>query len=239
MSKIISLFTCICLAAAVESHVAHWNTPNQLHPVHGLFVKPSSDGTTGDLYVAATEDTGVKSQWLTDQPVNFLPTAAASQSHQSALPVPFTGYPHEESFNQKRAVVNPPVQYAYALPVPSGSESGAVAPYPYALPTAAMTSSSSESSTSTCTMDPAKANIQQYPFQYFYPQMMSAYANALSILKDAGLSDDTASSVMSQTSPMWPPYGYPMYVMVDPSAWAQSQATPSSSTTSTTNSDNA
>lgn len=207
--------------SAAKSHVASWKTSNQLHPVHEIFVKPSSDGTTGDLYIAATEESGVNT-WLTDQPVNFLP-----QTAQASIPVAYT-FPTspatEESTTQKRAVISPPVQYAYALPVASSDGVS----YSYTVPT--QTPSTTESTPATAPPCESKTAIPYSPFQFFYPQLMSAYANAKTILKESGMSDEKAASVLPQASPMWPStYAYPtMYVMVDPSTWAQSQATPTS-----------
>lgn len=215
-----------------------WKGPNQLHPVHGLYVQPSADGSTGDLYVAATEDSGSKTQWLTDQPINFLPVGAATQKHSSTVSLPYTasisGSAHDES-TQKRAVISPTVQYAYALPVSSGGTEGALT-YPYAFPALAAafqpTSSTSEPS-STLQCANGTAAVPYNPFQFIYPQIMSAYTNVKSILKESGMSDDTAGAIISQAAPMWSPYGaYPMYFMVDPSAWSQAQSQQSSTTTS-------
>ncbi|XP_028170775.1 uncharacterized protein LOC114360306 [Ostrinia furnacalis] len=214
MFRLVLIVAVSAIAAGANGHVAYSKTANQLHPVHGLYVKPSVDGTTGDLYVAATEDTGAKTQWLTDQPVHFLPIQS-----QPGLP----GYNLEEQKTQKRAVVNPPVQYAYALPVPATTETTPAA-YPYAVPAANPTL---PAQTESKTEVPVAAAIPQYnPYQFFYPQMMSAYANMMTILKDAGLNEETASSAVTHPSPMWPQaYAYPyQYVMVDPSAWAQAQA---------------
>lgn len=214
MNRFLVIVTVNALLAFANGHVAYSKTPNHLHPVHGLYVKPSIDGTTGDLYVAATEENGAKTQWLTDQPIHFLP--------MQSQPALSTGYKPEEFNPHKRAVVNPPVQYAYALPGSSNVESSSVA-YPYAHPTANTLPPATESKTET----PVPAVVPQYnPYQFFYPQMMSAYANMMSILKDVGLNEETASSVVTQSSPMWPQsYAYPyQYVMVDPNAWAQVQA---------------
>ncbi|XP_047021590.1 uncharacterized protein LOC124631308 [Helicoverpa zea] len=230
MHAISAAFFGTLVVTCVSGYPNLWNS-NQLAPVHGLYVKRSNDGATGDLFVAATEENGVKSQWAVDQPINFLPVAAAAQPHAAAIPV---AYPasytttHEESATQKRAVMpTAPVQYAYAMPVQSGTptENGQVAAYPYAY---TIPSATTETSAPKCEN---QANVPQYPYQFpfqmFYPQMMSAYTNAMSILKDAGLSEDSANTVMSQAAPTWSPasYAYPMYVMVDPSAWAQNQAT--------------
>lgn len=232
-----AIFVLTVAVTCVSGYPNLWN-PNHLNPVHGLYVKPSTDGTTGDLFVAATEDNGVKAHWAVDQPINFLPVAAA-QTHATAIPVAYPASyptPHDDSATHKRAVIpssipSAPIQYAYAMPVPSGSqaESTPVAAYPYAYP---ITTSPTESSAKCEHQASVPQYPYQFPFQLFYPQMMSAYTNAMSILKDAGLSEDTASSVLSQASPSCTPssYAYPMYVMVDPNAWNQNQATTTSTT---------
>ncbi|KAJ0180650.1 hypothetical protein K1T71_004054 [Dendrolimus kikuchii] len=231
----------LTLAISARGYVTPWSkNSNTLHPVHGLFVKPSDDGTTGDLYVAATEENGVKTQWLTDQPVNFLPTAAA-KPHKPPIPITYASSfasAHDEGTTQKRAVVSPPVQYAYALPNPSSSADGVLTPYSYALPALSPPSSETENTSKTpCSIDPAKANFPQYsPYQFFYPQMMAAYTNAISVLRNAGLSEDTANSVMAQTS-LWSPYAYPMYIVMDPSAWTETQTPTSSMPTTKTSSE--
>nr|XP_026494835.1 uncharacterized protein LOC113399805 [Vanessa tameamea] len=221
-----------------QCHVL-WETTNSLQPVHGLYVKPSVDGTTGDLYVAATEDNGVKSQWLTDQPVNFLP--ASTQNQAKAVPVSFTSSltktssPNEETItSQRRAVItSPTVRYAYALPVP-GAEGSFVAPYPYAIPANPAVEGSN---IPYCSDTPA----QPYPVQYFYPPMMSAIASAMNAYKE-GDTDGGSQNISPQTpSNYWPSiYGYPyQYIMVDPKTWSQSQNSAlSSTTTSTTSSEN-
>ncbi|KAJ8722565.1 hypothetical protein PYW07_003745 [Mythimna separata] len=220
------------VVTCVSGYPNLWHS-NQLTPVHGLYVKPSSDGTTGDLFVAATEENGVKSQWAADKPINFLSVTAQPQA--TAVPVAYPSlYPtqHDESATQKRSVMpsavpNAPVQYAYAMPVPSTTqtEGNQVASYPYAY---AIPSTSTATETPKCEHQAAASPYPyQFPFQMFYPQMTSAYTNAMSILKDAGLSEESASTVMSQAAPTWAPasYAYPMYVMVDPNAWTQNQAT--------------
>lgn len=225
MSKIAFILVVISFLSSARSQT--WTGPNQLQPVHGLYVKPSSDGTTGDLYVAATEDSGTKAQWLTDQPINFLPAAASTSQATASQPISiaYPAYPgHDESSSpQKRAVITPPVapvQYTYALPF--NSAEGAQMPYPYAIPT---TSSTPESSATQCEKAAAATTAVPYnPFQFFYPHMMQAYANARTVLKESGISDEKASSVIPQPSPFWPSSysypSYPMYMMVDPSAWA-------------------
>lgn len=219
MSRIAFILVVTSFLSSARSQT--WTDPNQLHPVHGLYVKPSSDGTTGDLYVAATEDSGTKAQWLTDQPINFLPAAGSTQAAYPTYPS------HDENSNtQKRAVITSPpvapVQYAYALPF--NPTEGAQLPYPYAIPT---TSTPDESSSTTHCEKAAAATataVPYNPFQFFYPHMMQAYANAKTVLKESGISDEKASSVIPQSSSFWPNSysypSYPMYVMVDPSAWA-------------------
>ncbi|XP_053625219.1 uncharacterized protein LOC128683527 [Plodia interpunctella] len=238
MVKRFSLVILTALAFA-KGHVAYRNLPNKLQPVHGLYVKPSVDGTTGDLYVAATEDNGVKSQWLTDQPVGFLPTAHQSVGYN---PNALT----DDAINtQKRAVVNAPLQYAYAYPIPGHTE-GKSLPYPYSIPTPAPT----QANTDVTQLNPdvaVNAGVPQYqPLQYFYPQMMSAYADLLNAFKEqatavasAAGANEESSTAIPQTPSVWP-YAYPFqYVMVDPSMWVQSQAatavaaTPSTTSTTT------
>lgn len=229
----------VLVVTCVSGYPNIWHS-NQLTPVHGLYVKPSSDGTTGDLFVAATEESGAKSQWAVDKPINFLPVSATAQPQATAMPMAYaSGYPttHDESATQKRTVMpspvpSAPVQYAYAMPVPSTTqgEGGQVASYPYAYQI-----SSSPTETTKCEQANTSQYPYQFPFQLFYPQMTSAYTNAMSILKDAGLSEDSASTVMLQAAPMWAPasYAYPMYVMVDPNAWNQNQATTTQTPAST------
>ncbi|KAM3963008.1 uncharacterized protein ACR2FA_002770 [Aphomia sociella] len=218
--------------AAASGHVAYWNTPNNLQPVHGLYVKPSVDGTTGDLYVAATEENGVKSQWLNDQPVSFLPVAT-----NHAQPLAFTPSivsPEETVNTQNRAVVNPPIQYAYAYPVPGHTEGNSIVPYPYAISTSNPPPANPTEAPNTRDA-PVAATIPHYnPFHYFYPQMISAYADLINNLKESGASEESGS-VAHQAPAAWPQtYAYPVqYVMMDPSMWAQSQ-TASTASTSTT-----
>lgn len=230
------LITALGLA---KGHVAYWNTPNKLQPVHGLYVKPSVDGTTGDLYVAATEESGSKSQWLTDQPINFLPAATQPIAYASNIALP------EEVNPQKRAVISSPLQYTYAYPVPGHTGDTNSLQYPYTLPTSAVTTVPSETPLPVNKDAPGSPALSQYqPFQYLYPQMLSAYADLLNAFKDTnGVTEETSNTATTQTTqtpPVWPPtYAYPVqYVMVDPSMWAQNQAavssTPSSPATSTT-----
>lgn len=201
-----------------------WNG-NHLSPVHGIYVQPSTNGITGDLLVAATEENGVKTQWAVDQPINFIPVTTATQQ-AGAVAVPYAQNcqtSQDENSTQKRAVVSNPVQYAYALPVPTGKQ-GENTPVAYAYPIAAATAATTE--TPKCEHGNALHYPYQFPYQLFYPQLMTAYSNAMSILKDVGLSEDSASAVMAQATPTWPSsYAYPMYVMVDPNTWNQNQAT--------------
>ncbi|KAJ8725777.1 hypothetical protein PYW08_003960 [Mythimna loreyi] len=232
------------VATCVSGYPNLWHN-NQLTPVHGLYVKPSSDGTTGDLFVAATEENGVKSQWAADKPVNFLTVAATAQPQAAAMPAAYPSLystQHDESATHKRSVMpsavpNAPVQYAYAMPVQSGTqaEGGQVATYPYAYAIPSTTSTATE--TPKCEHQAAASPYPyQLPFQMFYPQMMSAYTNAMSILKDAGMSEESASTVMSQAAPTWSPtYAYPMYVMVDPNTWNKNQATTTTTPPPTSN----
>ncbi|CAH0721811.1 unnamed protein product, partial [Brenthis ino] len=229
---IFSIFYCVQCHFLLE-------TSKHLQPVHGLYVKPSSDGTTGDLYVAASEDDGVKSQWITDQPINFLSSASEhqpSKTHPITLTTTLTknSSPNEETItSQKRAVITSPVvKYAYALPVP-GADGNLLAPYPYVTPT--VTASSEGSNISPC---PTEIPTQAYS-PYFYPYMLSALANAINSLKDVENSDENTPTIASQASPYWPhTYTYPyQYVMVDPKAWLQNQNAAPSSTISTTSSE--
>ncbi|XP_034840178.1 uncharacterized protein [Maniola hyperantus] len=215
----------------VRSHVI-WEAPNELHPVHGLYVKPSMDGTTGDLYVAATEENGRKSEWLTDQPVNFH-TLAATVLKPKTVPLSATETSLQEDkiTTQKRAVItSPTMKYAYAhaidntayaLPI-SGVE-GNVGSYPYAIPA----SVPSEASIPPCSPNIPAQMGQLYPFQYVYPQMMSAIASAMSAYK--GKEDSEEKTPIATPTPYWPQaYGYPyQYVFIDPNTWAQSQTSAS------------
>ncbi|CAH1645965.1 unnamed protein product [Spodoptera littoralis] len=242
----------ILLLTCVSGHPNIWQT-DVLAPVHGFYVKPSADGTKGDLFVAATEENGVKSQWALDQPISILPVPTQPQA--ASVPVaysPVYATAHEESSPQKRSALttptpSAPVQYAYAMPVSSSTPvetTGTAVSYPYAY---TMTATATASETPKCEH---QTNTVQYPYQFpyhmFYPHMMmSAYTNAMSILKDAGFSEDSANSVMAHASPMWSPtsYAYPMYVMIDPKPCAQDEATtttptPTSTTSNTSEEEN-
>lgn len=227
-----------------KGHSAYWRTPNHLHPVHGLYIKPSTDGTTGDLYVAATEENGVKAKWLTDHPVNFLPTPAAQHP---ALPISYlsdltaAAFPHDKSVaaTQKRAIItSPAIKYTYALPVPGSSE-GSTVPYPYALPSAPVTTATTSESSTECSDNPLTSVAYQHYPSFYYTQMMAAFAHAMNnALKDAGATDETGTSTAQavQSAAMWP-YAYPypvQYVMMDPNAWAQSQTAAAPTTQPTT-----
>ncbi|CAB3255357.1 unnamed protein product [Arctia plantaginis] len=227
MQAISSVIFISVIVTSVTSYPGYWSSTN-LNPVHSLYVKPSSDGSKGDLFVAASEDSGVKSQWMVDQPINFLPIAAATQPQATTLPVtcPFTTH-NDETSTHKRAVMpnpvsSPQIQYAYALPV-SSTENNPLSSYPYVYPVPF----NPENPASKCEPSSTAPHYPfPSPFQFFYPQMMSAYSNAMTILKDAGLSDDAANSVMAHhASPMWgsSPYAYPMYLMVNPGSWYQNQ----------------
>lgn len=202
VSFIFSSFIVTCIQSAVV-----WDSPTNLQPVHGLYVKPSIDGTTGDLYVAATEENGVNSQWLTDQPINFL--AAASENQQATLPVPFTSSvavgssPQEETITtQKRAVLtSSPIKYS--LPA-----EGNLLPYV-----------ATEETNTPCSHSTAYYS----PFQYFYPQILSTIAKDYNSQKDPS-SDEGVNH--AQPVAAWPTkaavMAYPFqYVMLDPSIWAK------------------
>ncbi|CAK1545250.1 unnamed protein product [Leptosia nina] len=197
----------LLLFIACVHGAAIWETPSNLQPVHGLYVKPSIDGTTGDLYVAATEDNGVNSQWLTDQPINFL--AAASEIEPSILPA------QEETLTQKRAIITTPsVNYAYAIPT-AGAEASVINPYTLAV-------SGVEESKAQCSNAPVQPHYS--PFQFFYPQMLSTIANAFNAYKDPTKIE--GSTTQAQPVATWPhTYALPFqYVMVDPNAWASQTA---------------
>ncbi|CAH2073564.1 unnamed protein product, partial [Iphiclides podalirius] len=202
----------------------------QLNPVHGLFVKPSEDGVTGDLYVAATEDDGVHSQWLTDHPVNFLPSAAATQTQAASIPVTYTSSitsstsPHEETVTtHKRAVItSPSMKYAYALPVSGTADGGPMHPYPYGF-YAPNVQNSDESPQCRSESSPASPpGLHTYPYPYYYPHMMTALSAAMHAMKES--EEDSSPKVLQPPPFGWPAaYAYPyQYVMVDPSAWAPS-----------------
>lgn len=240
-------FKVLVLALAfnlAKGHSAYWRTPNHLHTVRELYIKPSTDGTTGDLYVAATEDNGVKAQWLTDQPLNFLPPPAAQHA---ALPISYlssltaAALPHEESASmpQKRAVItSPAIKYTYALPVP-GSPEGSTVPYPYTLPSAPLATATSSESSTECSDSPITSMAYPHYPSYYYPQMMAAFAHAMNnALKEAGAKNEAGTSAAQavHSAAMWP-YAYPypvQYVMMDPNAWAQSQTTAAPATEPTT-----
>ncbi|OWR49393.1 VMP25 protein [Danaus plexippus plexippus] len=230
MNSLPCLFIFSILISISKCYVT-WDNENRLHPVHGLYVKPSNDGTTGDLYVAATENDGVQSQWLTDQPVNFL--TAASQVKSKSVPVSFTSRltktssPNEETIvSKKRTVIkSPTVKYAYAVP---GTE--AMVPYPYPM----RTKQSEEFSPCSNSFP-----VNPYsPYNYFYPYMMSALTNAMKTMKENEGSEETQNMIPQNPPPYWPhPYTYPyQYVMVDPSAWSQPQTDVSPTSTTTTSS---
>ncbi|KAJ2952952.1 hypothetical protein O0L34_g7324 [Tuta absoluta] len=218
-----------------RAHVAFLGGANHLHAVQGLYVKPSSDGTTGDLYVAATED---KPQWLAENPLNLLTQYASS-------------LPEEAIANQKRAIVtSPQIKYTYAMPMAGGVAANAVSqmlPYPIALSgetttAAAEGSETTDPAATTATIPAANAAAAAIPYyqhpyyQMYYSQMMSAFANALNAAPKEGSSEE-GTNTLATTAPQasaWP-YSYPVqYVMVDPSAWAKVQAGVNAPTTSTT-----
>ncbi|XP_063531034.1 uncharacterized protein LOC134742038 [Cydia strobilella] len=226
--------------ASARGHLA-W-PGGDFQAVQGLYIKPSSDGTTGDLYVAATEDNGVSSQWLTDQPVNFL--AAGSHPKPTALPLfsalSSNALPLEESTStQKRAAITgPAAKYAYGLPAESGYSS-----YGYA----GIQSPKSEAVPATATKPEAStiasgSAVTQYPYNYLYPHMVqAAYSSALKVLKDAGVGSEDASNnnvVAPYPTSYWPASYYPMhYIMMDPTAWAKKHAAALTTTTAATSVD--
>lgn len=229
-----------------NGHGTYWGTPNHLHPVHGLYIKPSTDGTTGDLYVAATEENGAKAQWLTDQPVNFLPSPAAQHA---ALPISYlsglsaAALPHEDhqsvATTQKRAVItSPAIKYTYTLPVP-GSSGGSMVPYPYNLPPAPVTTTTSSESSTECSDKPTTSVAYSHYPTFYYSQMMAAFAQAMkSAVKETGTTNEAGTSAAQaiQSAAMWPyTYPYPVqYIVIDPKAWAESQIAAATATQPTT-----
>ncbi|XP_063359306.1 uncharacterized protein LOC134648729 [Cydia amplana] len=223
------------LALAFASARGHLAWPGgDFQAVQGLYIKPSGDGTTGDLYVAATEDNGVSSQWLTDQPVNFL--AAGSHPQPTALPL-FSALsnalPLEESTStQKRAAITgAAAKYAYGLPAESGYSS-----YGYA----GIQAPKSEAVPATATKPEASGSaVPQYAYNYLYPHMVhAAYSSALKVLKDAGVGSEDASNnnaVAPYPTSYWPASYYPMhYIMTDPTAWAKKHAAALTTSTAAT-----
>ncbi|KPI91621.1 hypothetical protein RR46_15125 [Papilio xuthus] len=214
---------------STRSNAANFNVP-KLTPVHGLFVKPSEDGITGDLYVAASEDSGVDSQWLTEHPINFLP--ASTQAQAASAPVTFTSSlttsssPHEKTVTTKKKtiVTSPPVKYAYALPIPSTPDMNGFSPYPFGLYAPQNYKASEESQCQLEGLTPP-TSLPAYPYPFYYPHMMAALTGALNSHKDG--ENDGASRTALPVSHHWPgAYAYPyQYVMLDPTAWTQSQTT--------------
>nr|AFP58809.1 VMP25 [Heliconius melpomene] len=233
MFKKISTVLIFAFISCVRCHLL-LDASKRLQPVHGLYVKPSTDGTTGDLYVAATEDTGVKSQWLTDQPINFLPTSKQKQT--SKIPVSLSSTLIRSSSSnegtvttQKKAVVtSPALKYAH------GGEGNLPTLYPHAIPS---TTKSFEGSNVT----PCPSEFPAHAYSpYFYPYMISALANAINALKDLENSEENSPTVVSQPTAQWPhPYAYPyQYIMIDPNAWSNpsnQNAAPSSIPNETSN----
>ncbi|XP_063620417.1 uncharacterized protein LOC134792905 [Cydia splendana] len=224
------------LALAFASARGHLAWPGgDFQAVQGLYIKPSGDGTTGDLYVAATEDNGVSSQWLTDQPVNFL--AAGSHPQPTAHPLfsalSSNALPLEESTTQKRsAITGPAAKYAYGLPAESGyssySYAGIQSPKSEAVPATKPEASTIASGSA----------VPQYPYNYLYPHMVqAAYSSALKVLKDAGVGSEDANNnaVAPYPTSYWPASYYPMhYIMMDPTAWAKKHAAALTTTTAAT-----
>lgn len=117
-----------------RAHLAYW-APNPLQAVQGLYVKPSSDGHTGDLYVAASEDNGVNSQWVADKPINFLPANHPQAVTYSSSYASNTSPGEEVVTTQKRAIFSSPTaKYTYASPASNDANGNALPSYPYALP---------------------------------------------------------------------------------------------------------
>lgn len=217
MFREISTVLIIGIVCCAQCHLL-LEASKRLQPVHGLYVKPSTDGTTGDLYVAATEDTGVKSQWLTDQPINFLPTSKQKQTSKIPISLSSTltrsSSPKEETITtQKKAVIgSPALKYAYSLP---GGDGNLLTPQPYAMPSPTPSFEGSNGA-------PCHSEFPGYTYSpYYYPYMISALANAINALKDIENSDESSPVTAPQPIPQWPhPYAYPyQYLMIDPNAW--------------------
>ncbi|CAG4988779.1 unnamed protein product [Parnassius apollo] len=196
-----------------------------------FFVKPSEDGITGDLYVAATEDNGITSEWLTDQPINFLSKPSASQSQAASMPVTYTSSlttsssPHEETVTTKKRAVftSPAVKYAYALPVPGPTDGNSFNPYPYAYYAPSFSKPGEESQCRLENVASPATGVHPYPYPYYYPHMMTALSAAMNALKEGD--EDSSANVSQPAQHGWPTaYTYPyQYIMVDPATWALSQ----------------
>ncbi|XP_013145985.1 PREDICTED: uncharacterized protein LOC106109128 [Papilio polytes] len=195
-------YSSFSLVYSTKSDAANFIVPKQLTPVHGLFVKPSEDGTTGDLYVAASEDSGVDSQWLTEHPINFLPASTQAQ---------------------KTVVTSPPVKYAYALPIPGMPDTKGFSPYPFGLYAPHNYKAAEESQCQLEGLMPP-TSLPAYPYPFYYPHMMAALTATLNPHKEE--ENDGASRDALPIPQHWPGYAYPyQYIVLDPAAWAQTQTT--------------
>ncbi|GBP27943.1 hypothetical protein EVAR_83572_1 [Eumeta japonica] len=231
----------------VKAHSTASNAENRLQPVSGLYVQPSADGATGDLYVAASEDNGVQTQWIADQPINILPTGAAAQTQQvspaaACTPSLAPQTPSEgesSSAVHMRSFIMNPLQYASATTLPMPASYGIVSPYQYAV--AAMNSSPGETDASKLTEGLPTKIIQTrthyVPLQFLYPGLANAEASTAG---DTNKEDSKVDGPTPQSPvPVWPyPYTYPtmQYVAINPSMYDQNQtAIVSETSTSETN----
>ncbi|XP_048479612.1 uncharacterized protein LOC125489074 [Plutella xylostella] len=219
--RVVIALACVC--ACAHAHMGYWGGQSPLQPVAGLYVKPSHDGITGDLYVAASEDNGVNSQWVSEQPINFMQSYAQGQS---AVPISYSSSlttaksPLEEVITaQKRAVItNPQVQYTY----PVGADGKPVLSYPYTMMAGAGTTAQYPEAAAA-----AYAGHPYSAFHYFYPYLMSAaLANAM---KELGVNEETTNAVATPAATpaasAWASSAYyPWQYMMDPTAWAQHAA---------------
>lgn len=195
------------LITHIKSHLI-LNESKDLNPVHGLFVKPSFDGSTGDLYVAATEENGEKSQWLADTSINFLPP------EEKIVPETTKTTSQEEiTTKQPKIIASQKLKYAYVLPIPRSA--GSLMPLPYAIATV----------TSPCAMGSQNLN-------HLYPQMLSSVANAMNALY--GTTDQKATSTPLQAAQFWPNVfplsSFPPYLVMAPRSWTQTQKNDNRST---------
>lgn len=225
--KVLSVI--LLVVYSTKSDAANFIVPKQLTPVHGLFVKPSEDGTTGDLYVAASEDSGVDSQWLTEHPINFLP--ASTQAQAASAPVTFTSSltssssPHEKTVTTKKktVVTSPPFKYAYALPIPGMPDTNGFSQYPFGLYAPHNYKASEESQCQLEGLMPP-TSLPAYPYPFYYPHMIAALTATLNPHKEE--ENDGASRAALPIPQHWPGYAYPyQYIVLDPAAWAQTQTT--------------
>lgn len=221
----------------VSANLAIWSS-NKLQPVQGLYVKPSSDGSTGDLYVAATEDSGVNAQWVADQPINFLP--------QSTIAPAFAA--PEETVHKRSIFTNPALKYANAQPAEASTTPAQT--YPYAT-TAAVPTEGALVQYSTEAAQQVPYQQYSYPYNYnYFPYLMSAVTTSgANALKELGVSEEVANAVLvAQSNALWSAaallsyptqYPYNSYVSVDPAAaaaaWAQHQAAVAATPATATN----